>query len=208
MEEADYGMTSSAFNTGSVVGDDQLYVRFYLKQTQNKAKTLEEGRPIFEDLPWIEIHQPGNKLSSTDRPATEADKRRFAKHWRAFSDLENQEVLTGTPLEQWPGITRSQIEELKYLKIRSIEQLINLSDGVASPIMGLASLKRSAKAYLEAADQQKAANEIQATKAAFEEQQELNAELTDRLRLLESMMKNGMGDEPKRRGRPPKSVEE
>jgi hypothetical protein len=121
MEEADYGMTSSAFNTGSVVGDDQLYVRFYLKQTQNKAKTLEEGRPIFEDLPWIEIHQPGNKLSSTDRPATEADKRRFAKHWRAFSDLENQEVLTGTPLEQWPGITRSQIEELKYLKIRSIE---------------------------------------------------------------------------------------
>jgi hypothetical protein len=74
--------------------------------------------------------------------------------------------------------------------------------------LSLASLKRSAKAYLEAADQQKAANEIQATKAAFEEQQELNAELTDRLRLLESMMKNGMGDEPKRRGRPPKSVEE
>ena len=207
IDEADYGMTNSAFNTASMAGDEQLYVRFYLKGTQSKAKTLEQGRPIFEDIPWLEIHQPGNKLCSTDRIATEEDKRRFSKHWRAFVDFENQEVLTGTPLEQWPGITRSQIEELKYLKVRSIEQLVNLSDGNTASIIGIASLKKSAKAYLEAADQQKAANEIQATKAALQEQQELNAKMAARLEALEGLLEV-KADTPKRRGRPPREDNE
>ena len=203
LEEADYSMTNAALNnTAAMSGDEQLLVRFYRDIKQNPLKTEESGRPMYDEVDWIEIHQPGNKLSSIMRVATDKDKQRFARHWQAYQARENQEELSGTPLEQWPGVTKAQIAELKYLNIRSIEQLVNLSDGNSKTIMGIEAIKRSAKAYLEAADQQKAANEIQAGKAKVEALEEQNTKMAARLEALESLLTEKA--EPKRRGRPPR----
>jgi nucleotidyltransferase/DNA polymerase involved in DNA repair len=206
MEEADYSMTNAALNnSASMSGDDQLLVRFYRDIKQNPAKTEAEGRPIYDDVDWIEIHQPGNKLTSLMRQATDKDKQRFPRHWQAYQARENQEELSGTPIEQWPGVTKAQVAELKHLNIRSIEQLVNLSDGNSTAIMGIAALKRNAKAYLEAADQQKAANEIQASKEKVELLEQQNARMASRLEALEELL-GSRNEEPKRRGRPPKEV--
>lgn len=208
LDEADYSMTNAALNNSAAMqGDEQLLVRFFSAEKQNMTKTEEEGRPIYDMVDWIEIHQPGNKLASIMRLATDKDKQRFPRHWRAYQERENQEVLSGTPLEQWPGITKAQVAELKFLNVQSVEQLVNLSDGGTRSLMGIADIKRKAKAYLEAADQQKAANEIEATKRQLEEQKALNASLSSRLEALESLLSNR--DEPqKRRGRPPKDDSE
>jgi len=203
IEEADYGMTHTAFNNSAEMqGDEQLLVRFFSAEKQNMAKTEEEGRPIYDMVDWVEIHQPGNKLSAIMRIATDRDKQRFHRHWNAYKSRESQEELSGTPLEQWPGITKAQVAELKFLNVHSIEQLVNLSDGSSRTLLGIADIKRKAKAYLQAADQQKAANEIEATRSQLEYQKELNAKMAARLEALESVL--GEVATPKKRGRPAK----
>jgi len=207
IEEADYSMTNAALNnSAAMAGDDQLLVRFYRDIKQNHAKTEEAGRPMYDEVDWIEIHQPGNKLISIMRIATDKDKQRFSRHWQAYQSRESQEELSGTPLEQWPGITKAQIAELKYLNVRSIEQLVNLSDGNTRTIMGIESIKRSAKAYLAAADQQKAANEIEATKSQLYEQKDINMKMAARLEALEALLSERSVTEPKKRGRPAKEA--
>ncbi len=208
IEEADYSMTNAALNNSAAMqGDEQLLVRFFSAEKQNMAKTEEEGRPIYDMVDWIEIHQPGNKLTAIMRIATDKDRQRFSRHWAAYQSRENQEELSGTPLEQWPGITKAQVAELKYLNVRSIEQLINLSDGSTRTILGIADIKRKAKAYLDAADQQKAANEITSTRNQLEEQKELNNKMAARLEALEGLLSERDTAEPKKRmGRPPKAV--
>ena len=93
--------------------------------------------------------KPGNKDSIVIRPATSMDKQRFAEHYRKFEAREDQEALEGTLLDEWPGISRSQCEELKYLNIRTVEQLAAVSDSNAQGVMGISFLKQKAEKYLE-----------------------------------------------------------
>lgn len=150
--EAEYGLTESAFNgaDGRYQGDETLLVKFFThpKLDQNAAKAA--GRPIFNDTHYIQIMQPGNKDSIIIRPAMEMDKQRFAEHYKKFLAREDQSAISGTLLEEWPGVTRSQVEELRYLNIRTVEQLAAVSDSNAQNIMGVQMLKTKAEKYLEA----------------------------------------------------------
>lgn len=155
MQEAEAGLTNMAMGDGRFAADNHLIVRFYMDARLNRTKTAEEGRQIWEDTTYIEIMQPGNKESIVRRPATEMDKRRFASKFRDFEAMNNQEAVTGTLLEEWPAVTRAQVEELRYFNIRTVEQLRDLSDSNAQNIMGVQMLKQKAKHFLEAADQGK-----------------------------------------------------
>ncbi len=73
--------------------------------------------------------QPGNKDTVIDDPASAHYKERFAEHFRRYEARESQEHIEGTILEEWAGITRSQCEEMKFLNIRTVEQLANLFTG-------------------------------------------------------------------------------
>jgi hypothetical protein len=61
------------------------------------------------------------------------------------------EQLVGTPLAEIPWLTRSQVEDLMYQKIRTVEQLAEISDQVCTGAPGLYELKRKAKAYVDKA---------------------------------------------------------
>ena len=130
MQEADMGVTSLAMNgpSGRFQGDENLLVRFYMHPAKDSAASKEEGRPIFKEVPYVHIMQPGNKESIIHRKATDMDKQRFAEHFRKFEAREDQEALEGTPLIEWPGITRSQAEELKFYNVLTLEQLAAMSD--------------------------------------------------------------------------------
>ena len=195
IQEADNSLTSMAMNTGRYNGDDTLLVRFFTHPRQNTAKSEAEGRPIFEDTDYIEIMQPGNKDSIIKRPATAMDKQRFAEHFRKYEARQSEDHIEGTLIEQAPWVTRAQVEELRFLNIRTVEQLAGLSDSNAQGIMGIQALKQKAKKYLETAKDE-------ATAEALAEQKELNTALMARLEALES------GDPaPKKRGRPKKVAE-
>jgi len=208
LEEADYGLTHSAMGQGGgQPGDETLLVRFYRQPMQNMARSETEGRPIYEDVDMVEIRVPGNKLMVIAEKATQAHKNRFPEHWKRYSARESQEDISGTLLEEWPAITRSQVEELRFFHVRTVEQLVTLSDAHSGKIMGIQDLKRRGAAYLEHSKTQSEANALSETKRQLDEQQALNATLSSRLEALESLLSKNV-DEPKRRGRPPKDDSE
>jgi len=147
--EAEHGITDLAMNNGRYHGDENLLVKFFNNPRINSAKTKEAGRPIFKEVPYVQIMQPGNKDSIVIRPATDMDKSRFAEHFRKFEAREDQEKVEGTLLEEWAGITRSQCEELKYLNIKTVEQLASVSDSNGQGIMGIGFLKEKANKYID-----------------------------------------------------------
>jgi hypothetical protein len=149
LHEAEHGITDLAMNNGRYHGDETLLVKFYMHPRKNLQKSKEAGRPIFKEVPYIQIMQPGNKDSIVIRPATDMDKARFVEHFRKFEAREDQEAVEGTLLEDWAGITRSQCEELKYLNIRTVEQLAAVSDSNAQGIMGIGFLKEKANKFIE-----------------------------------------------------------
>lgn len=156
MQEAEYGITEAAM-ASSNNGDDQLLVRFFMRPLQNAAKSKEAGRPIYDEVPYVSIKQPGQKDSEVVAPARDRHKQRFPRHWQAFESRESQDAITGTPLEEWSGITRAVVEELKFFNIRTVEQLAGLSDANAQNIMGIQALKQRASDWLESSDSEAAA---------------------------------------------------
>lgn len=154
MQIAEASMSESMMaldnQTNRYKGDENLLVRFYTQADMNHAKTREEGRPIFEDVAFIQIMTPGNKENIIKRKASTIDINRFPEHYRKYKAREDQEAVSGTRLEEWPGITRSMCQELKYYNILTVEHLAEVSDGNSAQIMGFQALKTKAKAYLAA----------------------------------------------------------
>lgn len=179
MAEADIGMTSSAMEQGrQYAGDETLLVKFYMHPRKEKGASIEAGRPIFKDVPYISIMQPGNKDSIVQRPASDKDKNRFQAHWAKFQARESQDEVVGTRIDEWPALSKAQVEELKYMNVHTVEQLVAMSDTNASGMMGINLLKDKAKRYLEAAETNKAAEQLAAQDATI-------AALQERLERLE-----------------------
>lgn len=141
---------------GASFEDDQLYeddkrlgVQFYYEAVQNKFKSDQEGRPIFDNVAMVRIFTPGSRDVMVTK-ANENYQRRFERQWERF--LKNQtESQEGTPLEQVPFLTVGQIAELKAVNCFTLEQLAGMSDTLAGKMMGMSGLRQRAKALLQAA---------------------------------------------------------
>jgi hypothetical protein len=128
--------------------DKNLAVRFYLFPLRDDEASLREKRPIFVDTEFIEIRVRGDRNNIQQRPVREGDSQRFRAAYHEFKSGEAQ-ALRGTPLKEWPSMTLSLIEELKYLGFHTVEQLAEANDGVMSKVPGLALYKQKAKTFLE-----------------------------------------------------------
>jgi len=128
--------------------DKALLVKFYLKSVQDSSASSAEGRPIYREKEYIEIRFPGNRTDAVARPATPADKQRFPRHYDAFKQRIEMPV-EGTPLTEWPAISRSQAEELSFYHIKTVEQLANVSDSNGTQFMGFNGLRQKAKEFIE-----------------------------------------------------------
>lgn len=138
-------------------GDARLHVRFYVKAVQNKQKSDEAGRPIFEDKEYIKIFIPGDKNTVIDEPLNDIYKRRFKERYDRWQREQETGKMEGTPLEAVTWLTASQVAEFKALHVHTVEQLAEIADGHGYQIMGIQEIKRRAKAFIEAA-QGEAAN--------------------------------------------------
>lgn len=131
--------------------ESHLFVQFYTDAVELKAESEKQGRPIFKDMPFVRIIVPGDTNNIIERVADETDKHRFPNAWAKYQNSEAK-ANEGTPLEQWPQITRSLLKECKYFEIHTVEALSNISDAhVAKLGMGFGELRTKAKAWLEAA---------------------------------------------------------
>jgi len=204
-QEADFGMTEQAMqgNQNRYRGDETLLVKFFKHPRLNSTKSAEAGRPIWEEVDYIQIMQPGNKDSIIQRPATEMDLHRFAEHYQKYvaRSKADDDAVEGTLLAEWPGLSRAQCEELRYFNIRTVEQLASVSDSNAQGILGINLLRQRAQNYLKAANNEAGALALE----------EANAKIAHLQKQVEALLAGKDVDpaaEPKKRGRRRKVVEE
>jgi len=148
LNEATHGMTQLAMDPSAV--DDKVFAQFYMHAKQDQARTKEEARPIFVDTPYVMIMVPGDKDNIVRRPVRLSDQQRFPKQWDAFERGQEQ-AQEGTPLEQWPLLKRSQVEEMKFFGVHTIEALAQMPDSHGQNFMGINKLKQLAKDHMKSA---------------------------------------------------------
>ncbi len=146
-------MLASDMNNREFAGasnpDEVLHVKFYLRSMQNQFESEKQGRAIFYEAPFVQIMTPGNQLNIIDTPVRPEHKNRFPRQWAAFENNNKVEHVIGTPVEEWPAITRSQADELKFLKFFTVEQIANASDQQLQMLgMNANMLKQKAQAFL------------------------------------------------------------
>lgn len=123
-----------------------VYARFYWVSREDPVQSAAAGRPIYVDKEYVEIIAAGNANNIIRKPASDVERSRFRNEYRKFKEGDTEQ-LTGTPLTEVPWITRSQVEELLYRKVRTLEQLATLDDAACN-VPGMYELKRRAGAWL------------------------------------------------------------
>jgi hypothetical protein len=173
---------------GGNAGDETLFVKFENKPVRDKSKTIELGRPIFKEVPHISIRAAGSQ-SFVCRVATQADKARFPKHLAAFNNKMELPV-TGTLLTEFPLVTRTMAMELAAVGVKTVEQMLSMSDQNCQNFMGMNELKKRAKLFLEHAEGDAPMGQLQddldAANMTIKSQSEMMARMEARLNALEA----------------------
>lgn len=164
-------------------GDKKLLVMFYMEAVKQEVASAEAGRPIFKDVPMIKILIPGSK-DPTVQKVNENYIRRFPRQWERFQK-QMEQIVDGTPLDQVPFLTVSQIAELKAYNCFTLEQLAGMSDQAGQKFMGIQSLKAKAQKYLDAANNAAPITHMQEQIDALKSQNEvLGRQLKEAMDLL------------------------
>jgi hypothetical protein len=154
---------------------------FLVEPIKNDFRSEKEGRDIYDDVVCIRKVVAGSK-DEIFRIATDEDKREWPKEYEAFLK-RGDEIVSGTPLSEWPSASASFAREMAYFNVRTVEQLAGLADGGAMTMgMGIQEKAVAARAWLQAAN----GNEAQISKVAAENQK-LGEALADAMRQMEIM---------------------
>ena len=190
MFEATIEETAMAFTDGRQSEEDKrLLVVFSSRAVQDKAASIEQGRPIYTEKDYVTIMVPGDKDSVVERPATDMDRQRFALQYAAFKQKRQQETVSGTPLRAVTFISQAQAKELEYFNVYTVEQLAGIPDNQAAKIMGIQQLKQTATDFLAAAKDQSTLTKMREELSQRDEQISFLSKtvesLTERLKKLE-----------------------
>lgn len=131
----------------SAEADKNLAIRFYLDAVHNEDKSKEAGRPVYDEVVFIEKRVRGDRNNVVQRPARDGEERQYAEAYRAFRNNEEQAV-SGTPLKEWPTIGVAMLKELQHMGFHTVEQLASASDTVCGKFAGLQTFKQKAINYL------------------------------------------------------------
>jgi hypothetical protein len=175
--------------------DSRLAVQFYKKSMKQEDASNEAGRPIFKEFDFVRIMIPGDNLTEIDTYAQESHKQRFPRQWAHYQNqTAGHEDIVGTPLDQWPQVTRSQAEELRGLKFYTVEAIADCSDQQLQRIGMVAGMsphnfRLKAKAFLNlATDSAEVAQRESELQALKEENAKIKAETDAKLAAMQEQM--------------------
>lgn len=131
---------------GEFKGDDRLLVRFFMGREKNEVRSLEEGRDVFEEVENVSIRVPGSR-DEIVHLVTDEHRRRFKDLYKSWKS-DQAAPLVGTPLDEWPQASSSFVDEMRLYGVRTVEQLADLSDGVAMSNPGWVTMRTRAVAWL------------------------------------------------------------
>jgi hypothetical protein len=147
-----------AIDSDTQGADARLAVQFYKKSVKQNEASDEAGRPIFKEFDFVRIMIPGDNLTEIDTYANESHKARFPRQWAHYQNqVGSHEDVVGTPIDQWPQVTRSQADELRGLKFHTVESIADCSDQQLQRIGMVAGMsphnfRLKAKAFLNLAN--------------------------------------------------------
>jgi hypothetical protein len=110
--------------------DSRLQVRFYKRAVKQEQESLEAGRDIYKEFDFVHICVAGDTLTEIDTYAQNSHKQRFPIQWAQYMNRvgADDEEVVGTPISEWPLVSKSQAEELRALKFKTVESVANASD--------------------------------------------------------------------------------
>lgn len=178
-------------------------VRFYKQPVKNEAKSKEAGRPVFDEVVFVEKKNPGERDTviyqvRKMQPPVEVQ---FPEAWAAYQRDESTGGLTGTHLRSWPLLDVGEIETLIHSGVKTVEQLAEITDANISQFPGGMEMRAKAINYIRAA---KESAPVQALAAEVAEKEERIAYLEEQLAALAK----GQGlalPAPKRRKKAPQA---
>lgn len=144
--------------------DAQLVVTFRADKVKNEAKSVEAGRPIYDDIELCEVRTAGDRETVKVFPAHafhqwirneegEQEQITYAQRWseqyRRFKERRAQ-IQEGTPLSELPFLTEAQRSTLKALNVHTAETLAAI-DGPRLKTLGMGGRewKNQAQAYID-----------------------------------------------------------
>lgn len=174
-----------------------LVYKFAKRSVQNQEESAQKGHPVFDDKDYIQILVPGDANSKVDREIRAADLQnpeiaKLYEHWKRGLEAP----LTGTPLEQWPVVNAAQVDTLRVVNIRTVEQLAEVSDQNVTHLgMGYDTLRKQAANWLAAAKDASHLTKMQAQHDELQAQYEATRRQLDEvmaeLRQLKSTAAHG-----------------
>jgi hypothetical protein len=201
--------------------DSRLQVRFYKKPVHQEQESLEAGRPIYKEFDFVHICVAGDTLTEIDTYALNSHKQRFPIQWANYMNRvgANDEEVVGTPVSEWPLVSKSQAEELRAMKFHTIESIAHASDqqvqrmGMAAGMSPYA-FRDKAKAFLNlattSAETDKREQEINALKEELAkkdlENAKMKAETEAKLALMQDQMATILAAVGEKKPRKPKAV--
>jgi hypothetical protein len=184
-----------AIDSDTQGADARLAVQFYKKSVKQNEASDEAGRPIFKEFDFVRIMIPGDNLTEIDTYAQDSHKQRFPRQWAHYQNqVTNHEDIIGTPLDQWPQITRSQADELRGLKFHTVESIADCSDQQLQRIGMVAGMsphnfRLKAKAFLNLANNSaEVAQREQELQTLKEENAKIKAETDAKLAAMQEQM--------------------
>lgn len=154
-------------------------VKFFNSYNENRQKSLDAGRPIFDEIPSISIQWPGG--DETVRRVEPQDVAEYPEKWAAFQ-AGNQPIESGTPLAEWPPLPGSTLRELQHLGFQTVEQLAQANDDIKRRLGPTSKFVSMAKDWLDASTSTPA--QVASLKAQLDREQRRTAKLEQQVELL------------------------
>jgi len=129
--------------------DDGLAVTFEVEAQEDEEASKKAGRRVFKNVEMVEIRIPGD--IDIRRSVVDDDiKARFARRYEHWKRGQTDHAAEGTPLTEWPPISKAQIAEARFLGIYTVQQLAAVADGNAQRLgPGWVSLRQKAKDWAD-----------------------------------------------------------
>jgi hypothetical protein len=188
IQQADVSrLGANAATKGVIKATDGCIPIFHKRDSLDERASEEQGRPIYRSEDWLEIISPGSKDRPL-RPASPADKVKYAEQWESYKRGDAREIADGTPITEWQGIPRARAMELRALGIYTVEQLAQAPDTALARIgMESRALQNAARKFVSDETDLSLERKLRAeADARAAEQQATIEELTRRLAALEA----------------------
>lgn len=142
------------------------YVRFESRPIEDRRATILAGHVVYKDVDFALVTPAGSKdvheaIASEwlEKIRREVQNGRvpaaWANHFQAIYEAwkkDEEPPVNGTRLTHWPGLNKAQLEQLRNLRLLTIEDVAAMNEEAISRIgMGGRALKQRAQAFLDAA---------------------------------------------------------